>query len=67
MRHFLPKDTVLVNEAERLYPSCNDFNEFLSEIQVPGKRAGNVKSRKTEHLTGRIYEPITKQNNETGK
>ena len=35
MRHFLPKDTVLVNEAERLYPSCNDFNEFLQKIKCP--------------------------------
>ena len=35
IRHFLPKDTVLVNEAERLYPSCNDFNEFLQKIKCP--------------------------------
>lgn len=31
----LPKTTVLVNESERLYPSCNDFNEFLQKIRSP--------------------------------
>lgn len=31
----LPKTTVLVNESERLYPSCNDFNEFLQKIKSP--------------------------------
>lgn len=35
MQRFLPENTVLVNESERLYPSCNDFNEFLQKIKCP--------------------------------
>lgn len=35
IQRFLPKGTVLVNESERLYPSCNDFNEFLQKMKCP--------------------------------
>lgn len=31
IRSFLPEDVILVNESERLYPRCNDFNEFLQK------------------------------------
>lgn len=35
IRGFLPKGSILVNESERLYPSCNDFNEFLQGVKCP--------------------------------
>ena len=35
MQRFLPKGTILVNESERLYPLCNDFNEFLQKMKCP--------------------------------
>ena len=31
IRSFLPEDVLLVIESERLYPRCNDFNEFLQK------------------------------------
>ncbi|MFS2818864.1 DNA primase, partial [Phocaeicola dorei] len=30
-----PEDVILVNESERLYPRCNDFNEFLQKAGCP--------------------------------
>ena len=35
IRSFLPEDVILVNESERLYPRCNDFNEFLQKTGCP--------------------------------
>ena len=35
IRSFLPEDVILVNESERLYPRCNDFNEFLQKAGCP--------------------------------
>lgn len=35
IRGFLPEDVILVNESERLYPRCNDFNEFLQKAGCP--------------------------------
>lgn len=35
IRSFLPENVILVNESERLYPGCNDFNEFLQKAGCP--------------------------------
>lgn len=35
IRSLLPEGTVVVNESERLFPGCNDFNAFLQKARLP--------------------------------
>lgn len=60
MRHFLPKGTVLVNEAERLYPSCNDFNEFCRKSSA--RQAGG---KCEEPANGTFNRPDLRTDNKT--